>query len=417
VDRGSLADCKRRKDHALNVQLARIGSVVALLVLSLVLGFPATAKGACMASEARYDIPLPGHPFSVQEMPSGVVAFVSINSGNPNQSNGIGVLRCSNGHFTFSHLIRLEPQPTGMALTRAGSLLVVADDGFIVFVDPAKAIAGEDAIVGYMQGAEGSVEDNDAGAVYVAISPDDRFAFISEESAGTITVVDLAKAREVQYSRRAIVGDIDVANAPIALNLSNDGKFLFTTTEEGRRSFGWPNVCRPEGSPQGTKPNHLPGAIFAIDVAKAESNPRDAIVAKIPGGCAPVRMSLSADGLTAWVSNRGANSVSPISTSKLLAGDQTALGAPIAVGSNPVAIAATRDGKYVLVGNTNRFGAGGTAAGTVSIIDTNSRSVIGTLQVGEFPREFSHGVGSTLFLANNRSDTLTVFDESRLVSP
>jgi DNA-binding beta-propeller fold protein YncE len=376
----------------------------------------ATSAGPCVSTESHYDVPLPGHPFSVQEMPSGDVAFASVNSGSPRQDTGIGILRCVAGRFTFSRLIHLEPQPTGLALTHDGKLLVVADDGFIVFIDTAKALSGKDAIAGYMQGAEGSVEDNDAGAVYAAVSPDDRFAFVSEENAGTITVIDLAKANRLRYSRAAVVGDIEVANAPIALSFSNDGKSLFATSEAALRRYGWPPACRPEGSPPDAKLERPAGVIFAIDVAKAESAPKTAVIAKIPGDCSPVRMSLSPDGATAWVSNRASNSVSSISTEKLLAGDTAALGAPIAVGSNPVAIAATRDGKYVLAGNTNRFGDGGTGPGTVSVVDAASKQVVGLLRVGEFPREFSRGTGTTLFLANNRSDTITVFDEARITA-
>jgi DNA-binding beta-propeller fold protein YncE len=46
------------------------------------------------------------------------------------------------------------------------------------------------------------------------------------------------------------------------------------------------------------------------------------------------------------------------STKGLIAGAADARVAAIDVGSNPVAVRATADGKYVLVGNTNRFGQG-----------------------------------------------------------
>jgi YVTN family beta-propeller protein len=53
-------------------------------------------------------------------------------------------------------------------------------------------------------------------------------------------------------------------------------------------------------------------------------------------------------------------------------------------------------------------------SGTVSIVDVAKKSVAATIAVGQFPREFSPGFGSTLFLANYRSNSLTVFDQSRL---
>ena len=68
------------------------------------------------------------------------------------------------------------------------------------------------------------------------------------------------------------------------------------------------------------------------------------------------------------------------------------------MGSNPVPVAVTRDGRYVLVGITNRFGSGGTTAGRVVVIDNHTTRIVGSIPVGKFPREFSYGREPTLFL-------------------
>jgi DNA-binding beta-propeller fold protein YncE len=374
---------------------------------------PAGTVG-CRADTARYDVALPGHPSAVAASADGRSAFVSIVSSNPKSATGIATLRCDGGRYRFTNLVSLEAQPRGIAITHDHKLLVVADDGFVAFVDPAAALAGRPAILGYLQDLEGDPEDNDAGSAYVNVSPDDRFAYVSDEENNTITVIDLVKARNDRFTRDAIVGKIPMANAPIALTFSRDFRYLFTTSEIGLRAYGWPKVCRRERGPTTQVPSNPSGAIITIDVTKAEVNPADSVVAKTSSDCSPVRMSLSPDGLTAWVTNRASDTLTAFSTKRLIAGDSDARIATIAVGSNPVAVAASRDGKFVLVGNSNRFGAGATTSGTVSIVDATQKTVVGTIAVGQFPREFSPGPGTTLFLANYGSNTVTIFDESRL---
>ncbi len=301
-----------------------------------------------------------------------------------------------------------------MAITHDGALLVVADDGFVAFVETSAAIAGKRAIAGYIQDLPGDPEDNDPGSVYVNVSPDDRFGYVSDEQNDTITVIDLAKARRDGFARSSIVGAIPVGNAPIALSFSRDSRYLFTTSEVALRTYGWPKSCRREGAPASSELSIPPGAIITIDTAKAQTDPASSVVAKIAADCSPVRMSVSPDGSTAWVTNRGSNTLTGFSTKGLIAGDSGARVATIEVGSNPVAVWASGDGKFVLVGNTNRFGAGGTTSGTVSIVDVAKKSVVATIAVEEFPRDFSPGFGTTFFLSNYRSNSLTVFDESRL---
>jgi len=375
----------------------------------------ADAAPRCHSNVARYEVSVPAHPFAAVQSRDGMYAFVSLNSSSPTSPTGLGVLKCENGRYRFSHIVRFEANPTGMALTHDGKLLVVANDGFVTFIDTAAAIAQKPAIVGSINDAEGDPEDNDPGSVYTNVTRDDRYVFVSDEQNASITVIDLAKARSNGFKRSAIVGTIPAANAPIALNFSNDGRYLFTTSEIGRRAYRWPVMCKPEGSPAGTAPADPAGAIITVDVSKAQTDPANSIVSKIPSDCAPVRMALSPDGTTAWVTNRASNSVTAFDTAKLIAGDESARIATIPVGSNPVGIGITSDGRYVLAGITNRFGPGGTNAGRIDVIDTTQKRVVGTLASGLFPRQFTSGSGTTLFLSNYRSNTITVFDTSRLL--
>jgi YVTN family beta-propeller protein len=335
-----------------------------------------------------------------------------VNPETPAQMPGIAVLVCRDGRFVFDHLVPLSSQPTGVAITHDGDLLVVADDAYAAFLRTSDAVAGRPPpVAGAIKLSSGDIEDDDAGATFASVSPDGKFAFISDEQTAAVTVIDLTKAATDGYSRDAIVGQIDVGNAPITTAFSRDGRTLYVTSEVARRKYGFPISCREEGAPADTKPELPPGVVFSVDVAKAETQPSSSILGKAATDCATVRLSLSPDGRLAWVTNRGSNTLTLLDTTAIGQSNEAARLANISVGSNPVPVLATSDGRYVLVGNTNRFGAGGTAQGTISVIDVHDRRTIASLDAGTFPREFDRGVGTTVFLSNNRSDSVTIFDD------
>lgn len=324
---------------------------------------------------------------------------------------GIAVLRCHGGRFVFDHLIPLSSQSTGLAMTHDGALLVVADDAYAAFLRTSDAVAGRPSLAGAIKLSSGDIEDDDAGASFASVSPDGKFAFVSDEQTATVTVIDVTKAAADGYSRDAIVGQIDVGNAPITTAFSRDGRTLYITSEVARRKYGFPIACREEGAPADAKLELPPGVVFSVDVATAETQPSASILGKVATDCAAVRLSLSPDGRLAWVTNRGSNTLTLLDTTAIGQSLRSAHVASISVGSNPVPVLATSDGRYVLVGNTNRFGPGGTARGTISVVDARDRRAIASLPAGIFPREFDRGVGSTVFLSNNRSDSVTVFDD------
>lgn len=387
--------------------------MIAPILAATIIGAIAALGGspACPPPQAPYAVAVPGRPFGIAELPSTEAAFVAVNPETPAEMPGIAVLRCRDGRFAFDHLIPLSSQPTGVAITRDGALLVVADDAYAAFLRTSDALAGRPSVAGAIKLWNGDIEDDDAGASFASVSPDGKFAFVSDEQTAAVTVIDLTKAAAGAYSRDAIVGQIDVGNAPITTAFSPDGRMLYVTSEAARRTDGFPISCREEGAPADAKPERPPGVVLSIDVAKAETEPGSSVVGKAATDCAAVRLSLSPDGRLAWVTNRGSNTLTLLDTSAIGQSTGAARLANISVGSNPVPVLATSDDRYVLVGNTNRFGPGGTAQGTVSVVDAHDRRTIASLGAGVFPREFDRGVGTTVFLSNNRSDSVTVFDD------
>src|SRR5581483_11904367 len=155
----------------------------------------------------------------------------------------------------------------------------------------------------------------------------------SDEGDATITVINLQRARGDGFSRAAIVGKISVGYAPIALTFSRDGKHLLTTSEVAPPAYHWPHVCHQEGVASSGAPPVPAGAVITIDVAEAEANPKSAVAERARADCSPVRLSLSPDGATAWVTNRESGTLIAFSTPQLISGSAHARLATIAVGS------------------------------------------------------------------------------------
>jgi DNA-binding beta-propeller fold protein YncE len=375
----------------------------------------ARADAACLAATvASYTVMVPGRPFAVRELPDAVTAFVSVNPETPLQIPGIAVLKCTSGRFVYTHTIPLSPQPTGLALTPDGKLLIVADDSYIAFLRTDRLSENSTNAITYVKAERGDIEDDDAGAIYVSVTPDGRYAFVSEEQAGTLTVVDLVRA-EAMGPKNAIVGDIDVGDAPITTLFSSDGKTLYGTIERASPRLGYPRRCRTEGADPSDTMRFPPGAVFSLDVATAE-RASGATLRFAASQCSTVRMALVPGEGRAWVTNRASGSISLFDLEKLEESPKSSRVTDIAVGSNPVPVVVTRDGRYVLAGITNRFGPGGATAGRIVVIDNHTARVVGSIPVGKFPRDFSYGREPTLFLSNNRSDSVTVFNENLIPS-
>ena len=190
---------------------------------------------------------------------------------------------------------------------------------------------------------------------------------------------------------------------------------FFATVQVALKRYGYAQTCAPETEP--AAPKEAPGAIVTIDVAKAASDPDHAIVSNVPAGCHPVRAALSPDGSTLWITARKSNTVLAFSTEKLLAGSAGAQIADVKVGSAPVPIIVTPDGKYVLAGNSNRFAQAGAGNQDLVVIDAQRHVVLGAIPVGTFPRQLTQTrSGSTIFLTNYGSNTITVIDPTAIPS-
>jgi DNA-binding beta-propeller fold protein YncE len=171
--------------------------------------------------------------------------------------------------------------------------------------------------------------------------------------------------------------------APVGLALSADGARLYLTSQVAPPMLGWTSNCPSE---QGAGAMHPEGLLAVVDVARAATAPAQAAVAYAPAGCNPVRLDLTPDGRSVWVTARGSG--------EALRFDLAALGPHgegrplrVKVGTSPVGVAVRPDGAQVWVADSDRFSAGRASLALVAPAQGDSPRLAGTLKVGAFPRD------------------------------
>lgn len=92
-----------------------------------------------------------------------------------------------------------------------------------------------------------------------------------------------------------------------------------------------------------------------ISVARAERGEAHAVVASVPADCSPVRVVVSADGSTVWVTARESDLLLAFSAARLIEDPAHALLAAVRVGEAPVGLALVDGGRWIVVAGSNRF--------------------------------------------------------------
>lgn len=346
-------------------------------------------------------ISVPGSPFGVAESPDGRWAFAALTA-----SASVSVLR--NGRAGVPAPVRTiqvpEGQPLGMTITRDGRYLLAADElGGATVIDARRAEQGRPgAVLGTLNGALGD------GAIEVAVTPDDRFAFVSLERRAVLAVYNLGQALRQGFSQSDFVGLIPAGLAPVGLAVSPDGRWLYSTSETAL-----------SGSPSGGPAAGGQGTLAVISVRRAEASPANSVVATVTAGCNPVRVAVSADGTVIWVTARESDSLLAFSAARLRSQPVHALLAAVRVGQAPVGLALVRNGTRIVVADSNRFQAPG-AVSTLAVISVSAAlagepALLGYVRAGNFPREMALTPdGRTLLVGNFMSRQLEALDVNSL---
>lgn len=346
----------------------------------------------CPSPDHVVSVAVPGHPFSALADADGCWMFVSV-SGDKGKGSVV-VLHNKGGIFEVDHTVALKAAANGEVLSHDGKLIIVAGGRSTSALDVARIEHGDGhPLLGMLPGEAGD------GAVYAAISPDDKLLFIADEYASRISVFDLAKARAMGFRNDVLIGHIPMAAFPVGLVFSPDGQWLYATSQRGPASMK--PVCKPEQ--QGGQ-MHPRGLLFKIDVAKAAIDPAHAAVTAWPVGCNPVRVAASPSGELLWVTARADNALMKIQPT---GNGRVSIGS-FPVGNSPVGVVVRPDGKQVWTALSDRFDKGGNGqlAALTHIEDGNHAKLL-TLPASGFPREL-------IFLPDGRTLVATLFDADQV---
>lgn len=198
---------------------------------------------------------------------------------------------------------------------------------------------------------------------HVVLTPDGRFAYVTNGGDNTLSVIDAATQRRVST--------IAVGKFPHGIRVSPDGKQAYVANLKGN-------------------------TVSVVDTASQKE------VTQIQVGKGPAQVGFTPDGRLAFVSLSGENAVAVIdpATRKVLH--------KIVVGTVPIQLFATPDSTTLLVANQGTRNKPGK---TVSMIDLGSFKVIRTVETGAG----AHGVvidreGKYAYVTNTYAGSLSVLD-------
>ena len=337
----------------------------------------AVAAAPALGAVSQAAVPVPGSPFSVVATADGRWSFVTLNS-------AVEVLSNRSPAPVADRQVSVPGTPQGEQLTNDGRYLLVADGSGAVVIDVARA---EDGAAGAVLGTLSSPAGR--GAVEVAVSPDDRFAFVTLELSDSLAVFDLHKALASGFGPADFAGTVPLGTAPVGLAVSPDGRWIYATSE----------------SAKGAATAQAAGTVTVIGLRQAETRPADAVAGTVPAGCSPVRVVTSADGKVVWVTARGSDAVLGFSAAALRTDPGHALLARVQVGEAPVGLALSGDGQRLVVADSDRFSAKGATA-NLAVVNVKAAlagrpALLGLIPAGAFPREMT---------VIPRTDTLLVTD-------
>jgi DNA-binding beta-propeller fold protein YncE len=401
----------KQRGAATNVGSQRLAFVPGVLLVTLLwLAGPTTAHATecnrAMASPLVH-VMLPGSPFTALSSADGCWLFVSLTQPHPE----VAVIARANGGLTLKRMVSLPGLPMGMALTHDGKLLIVADGPNVVFLDVGQLTTGNtNAILGYW-GIPGVLPQS----VYVNVTGDDRYVFVSNEDVGTISVIDLAQTRRWHFAQVRVVGSIAAGVGPLGLAFSSDGRFLFATVLSVK-DMGWSNRCSPEDDPTAVA-DHPEGAIVVVDMKLATSNPGRSVLRRVPAGCSPARIVASRETGRVYVTARGSNELLTFTERELSGSGVGSRGERMVVGQSPVGVALVDNGRKVVVAGSDRFHTGTTGA-ALYLVDAARIGTdvmpLGSIPSQGFPREIRVTAdGRTLLVTNFDGGSLQIVDLER----
>jgi hypothetical protein len=233
-------------------------------------------------------VPLTGQPFATLALPGGRWAVASLTIGTSSGAHGGLALLAVGG--TAARLVRTVMLPSslsgaeGMTITHDGRLLLVAAGTATgVFSVPALEHGSHHSLLGILA-------DTGTAQTEVAVSGDGKYAFVTDETSGELSVFNLALALRKGFRAHGVAaGLVPLAPGTVGVADAPGSATVYVTTLGGYGDRG---------------------ILWAIDASRAEHGAgRAAVLARAAAGCQPVRVAVSPGGKTIWVTALQSNAL------------------------------------------------------------------------------------------------------------
>ncbi|MFZ5780337.1 MAG: autotransporter domain-containing protein [Pseudomonadota bacterium] len=202
-----------------------------------------------------------------------------------------------------------------------------------------------------------------AGPLGVAVSPDGTTLYISDKSAGTVSVYAIAAATGLLTQTASV--NLPAGAGPRDLTVSPDGGKLYVVDQNQDR-------------------------VVVVDTAT------NTVTATVSTGLQPINIAINPSGTRAYVTNTTSGNLTVIDTST------NSVVTTLAVGSGSWGVAVAPNGRY--------FYATDRGANTISIFDSATNTLVGTASAGSQPFDVVISPdGSTLYATNLVGNTVQAF--------
>jgi DNA-binding beta-propeller fold protein YncE len=137
-----------------------------------------------------------GRPFAVAVSPDGKYSFVTTGHSLAVLSNGSGLAP------SLAHTLPIPGANKGLTVTSDGRYLVLAAGSGAKVLSAADAEQGTAHLIGSLHSPGGT------GAVQVALSPDDQFAYVTLQDSSGVAVFNLRHALSSGFDEASLVGTV-----------------------------------------------------------------------------------------------------------------------------------------------------------------------------------------------------------------
>jgi hypothetical protein len=293
----------------------------------------------------------------------------------------------------------------GVALTSDGKYAALAVGNMIFVANATVAEQNSGSAQAATLAVPGVRPVTDASGV--AISPDNRWGFVTLRNSNKLAVFNMAKALTSGQNQPGVfVGTITLGIHPAGLAVSPDGLWLYVVSGTKTRTAAF-------GPSQ--------GVISVLSIPKLETNPGSALVAQTTAGCGATGVTVSPDGTTVWVTAQSSNALLGFSAAKLRTDPSHALTASVPVGQTPTGVILVNGGNTIVVADSNLNGLPG--ADNLAVVDAGlaaagKPALVGYIGCGKTPLSFAQAAfdQNSLYVSESGMPQIQILDLSTLPS-